>query len=60
MLASPEKASPFCKNMDNTNAEPLAGAGAPIVRSKPKNASGAGARCGPTKMEVRIEEGEGK
>jgi hypothetical protein len=28
MLASLENASPFCKNLDNTNVEDLVGAGA--------------------------------
>lgn len=35
MLASPEKASPFCKIL-NANFERLTGAGAPTIQSSPK------------------------
>lgn len=57
MLASPENASPFCKYLDNTNG----GNGRSDSPVEPRNASGAAARCGPTKVDIQGEvHGEGK
>jgi hypothetical protein len=57
MLALPTNASPFCKNLNNANVKTSGGSGCSDSPVEARNASGAAARCGPTKVDVQ---GEGK